>query len=181
MAAQQLHASFPNSFFPGFFPNTWQLPDFLSSAPILRWLLLLHQTHTHSYTSLSGGEEGACKTFSSVLLPSGFAQERPREFYFQFSNSIFGVQVRVGFFLSISPLPVTSFPHVLHLLFREGFPMQLCSSSSIAGFLYQGRRWQSFTPLSRLLSLLEFHPCCPAHWGFERAHSEVAWYDWCQK
>lgn len=88
MTAQQLHASFPNSFFPGFFPNTWQLPDFLSSAPILKWLLLL--LHTHTVMHLSQGERRVVvKTFSSVLLPPQLYPEHPGEFYFQFSNSIF--------------------------------------------------------------------------------------------
>lgn len=56
MAAQQLHASFPKSFFPGFFPNTWQLPDLLSSAPIPKRLLLLLYTHTHSLAHPSQGK-----------------------------------------------------------------------------------------------------------------------------
>lgn len=89
MAAQQLHASFPNSFFPGVFPNSWQLPDFLSSAPILEWLLLLLHTHALLHFPLRG-RGGWLRDFRFCSLPRHFAQERPRQFYFQFSNSIFG-------------------------------------------------------------------------------------------
>lgn len=97
MAAQQLHASFPNLFFfffPGFFPNTWQLPDVLSSAPILEQLLLLLQPASHTHSTPSKGERGASDTFSSVLphlCPPPFAQEHPKQFYFHFSISIFGM------------------------------------------------------------------------------------------
>lgn len=82
MAAQQLHASFPKSFFPGFFPNTWQLPDLLSSAPVLKRLLLLLYKHTRSLREKGGrlhdfpfcsspwlcpGSQGSF-TFSSAIL-----------------------------------------------------------------------------------------------------------------
>lgn len=81
-------------FFPGFFPNTWQLPDVLSSAPILEQLLLLLQPASHTQSTPSKGERGASDTFSSVLphlCPPPFAQEHPKQFYFHFSISIFGV------------------------------------------------------------------------------------------
>lgn len=179
MAAQQLHASFPSSFFPGVFPNTWQLPDFLSAAPILKWLLFLLHTHTHSYTSLSGGEEGGCETFSSVLFPAILPRSAPGSFIF--SSAIpSSVHLRKKLpspthllhHCPLSPMPFISKTS------REVFWMLLCSSSSVAVFVYQGGRWQSFTPSSWLLLLQGFHSR-PAHWGFEQAHSQVAWYDWC--
>lgn len=178
MAAQQLHASFLNSFFPGVFPNTWQLPDLLSSAPILKWLLLLLHTHTLLHFPLRG-RGGWLWDFQFCSLPCHFAQECPRQFYFQFSNSIFGTLRKKTTVTRTSPAPPSSFPHVLHLQVREVFWMLLRSSSSVAVFVYRGRRWQSFTPSSWLLLLQGFHPRCPAHWGFEQAHSQVAWYDWC--
>ena len=136
MAAEQLHASFPNFFFfPGFFPNTWQLPDCLSSAPILEWLLLLLHTHTLSlslslsYTCLAGGEEGGwLQDFQFCSPCPHFDQKCCGEFYFQFSNSIVGMLrgKKPPTITCTYPLPPTSFPHVIHLLVREGFPMRCC-------------------------------------------------------
>lgn len=178
MAAQQLHASFPKSFFPGFFPNTWQLPDLLSSAPILKRLLLLLYTHTHTHTctSLSGKGERGCMTFPSVLCPPGFAQEHGGSF--TFSSAILSL-------VHLGKKPYCHlqifFPCVFHLLVREFFPTLLCSSSSVAVFVSQRGQWQNVTPSSWLLSLQGFHSCCAAHWGFQLAHSQVARHNWCEK
>lgn len=176
MAAQQLHASFPKSFFPGFFPNTWQLPDLLSSAPIPKRLLLLLYTHTHSlaHPSQGKGREVAWLSilFSFLLVLPGSTGE----FYFQFSNSIFSTFLNKTYcHLHIS------FPCVFHLLVRKVLPMLLGSSSSVAVFLYQRGQCQNFSPSLWLLSLQGFHSCCAAHWGFEPAHSQVACYNWCEK
>lgn len=96
-------------------------------------------THTHSYTSLSGGEEGGCEIFSSVLLPTSFAQKHLRKFHFHFSNSIFGTLSVVGFFSSIvtstSPVPLSSFPLCpLHVFFpcpsKSGRSSRRCCAPS---------------------------------------------------
>lgn len=101
-------------FFPGFFPNTWQLPDVLSSAPILEQLLLLLQPASHTQSTPSKGERGASDTFSSVLphlCPPPFAQEHPKQFYFHFSISIFGVlkEKKKYIVTCTSPLPLLFF------------------------------------------------------------------------
>ena len=182
MAAEQLHASFPNFFFfPGFFPNTWQLPDCLSSAPILEWLLLLLHTHTLSlslsllYLPRRGRGGWLVARFSVLLSLSPFWPEVLR-------GVLFPVQ---QFHCRYAEGEKTSYYH-LHISFATDLFSSCHSSPSQGGLpnalllVSPGKWWQSFAPLPWLLSLSGFHPSCPAHWGFEQARSQVAQHNLCK-
>jgi len=82
-----------------------------------------------SYTCLAGGEEGGwLQDFQFCSPCPHFDQKCCGEFYFQFSNSIVGMLrgKKPPTITCTYPLPPTSFPHVIHLLVREGFPMRCC-------------------------------------------------------
>ena len=126
---------FPTLFFPGFFPNTWQLPDFLSSAPVLKWLLLLLHTHTLLHFPLRG-RGGWLKDFQFCSPPPWFCPGAPRE-SFIFSSAI-PSSVHLGkkpTAACTSPLPLTSFPRVLHLLVRGVF-QSCCALPAASLHLY---------------------------------------------
>lgn len=105
-------------------------------------------THIHSYTSLSGGEEGGSETFSSVLFPAISPRSTPGSFIFISALPSWVCLGKKNIVTCASPVPLSSFPRVLHRQVREVFWVLLCSSSSVAAFVYQGRWWQSFTPSS---------------------------------
>lgn len=93
-------------FFPGFFPNTWQLPDLLSSAPILKRLLLLLHTHTLLHIPLR--ERGGWLHDFLFCSPSPWFCPGAQE-SFTFSSAIMSL-VHLGKKLTVtctSPIPVS--------------------------------------------------------------------------
>lgn len=156
MAAQQLHASFPNSFF---FLFSWLLPKHLAAArfPIFSSysrMIAASPSHTHTDT---------------LRLPSPAERRVVVRLSVLFSSPPFRPGAPQGSFIFISALPSSvrlgkknPYCHLhssraagLFLpcpsISESGRSLGCCCappSSSIAVFVQQERRWQSFTPLS---------------------------------